>query len=524
MLALSFLGVHRGLWTPDEPREAEISREMLLSPSVVPTLDGEPFVEKPPLYYWSVAAAFRLSGEPSAAAARAVSGLAGFLTLVLVWAWGRRSHSNGAGLLAAVMLATSVQFLVSTHWVLLDPMLMLFTTAAAWAAWELLDGQGGRIPAVGLYAALILALWTKGLIGPVLLAAGLACYWLLDRHRPIARRLRLLPGATAVVISLAVLGWLLYRTGGRELVWEWAWINHVERFIHPTTTGHHKPLPYYLWTLPVAVLPWIVPLLDTLRPSRWRGTGRVLRLKRYAGALVAGMFLVLSAAATKRETYLLPLLPPLFLLLAADSVEWWQARAQRQGWGKGWWIQLGFVGFVALAPAAGTLVYLRRPDPLAVGLLAAAAALLTSAVSAARRQRGWRAPAALLACSLVGAAGLAVLPGRMLDRDKDMAPFVAWIDGRLPSGEPVYAVGADESLEGIVPFVTGRRVVSIGPSDLAPGAGPLPSFVVVQSGAGKPVDPLAGAPYVLEKGRLFGNARWIGLWQRSLPVALGASP
>jgi 4-amino-4-deoxy-L-arabinose transferase-like glycosyltransferase len=64
LLAVCFIGLGRGLWTPDEPREAEISREMSLSPTVVPTLDGEVFIEKPPLYYWTVASVFALTGKP----------------------------------------------------------------------------------------------------------------------------------------------------------------------------------------------------------------------------------------------------------------------------------------------------------------------------------------------------------------------------------------------------------------------------------------------------------------------------
>ena len=518
LLALSFLGVHRGLWTPDEPREAEISREMLLSPGVVPTLNDRPFVEKPPLYYWTVAGAFALAGGPSAASARAVSGLAGFLTLVLVWAWGRRAHSPAVGLLAAVMLATSVQFLVSTHWVLLDPMLMLFTTAAAWAAWELLDGQEGWMPAVVLYLAAILALWTKGLIGPLLLGAGLGCFSLVERHRRVGRRLHLLPGAISLAVALAVLVGFIDLSGGHAAVWQWAWVNHVQRFVHPTTTGHRKPLPYYLWTLPVAVLPWIVPLVDALRPSRWKGAARGLGLKRYAASLVVGMLLVLSASSTKRETYLLPLLPPLFLLLAVVSFERWEESRQRARWGSAWWSQLGVVGFVAMAPAIGAMAYRHRADPLAVSVLVAGLALCTVSGLAVRRQQPRRAAAALLACALVAAAGLAVLPGRTLDGDKDMAPFVAGIGSDLPPGEPVYAVGVDETLEGIVPFVTGRRVVAVEESSLVGAtadARTRPPFVVVQSGHGHPADPLAGAPYVFQQGRLFGNARWIGLWRLS---------
>src|SRR3984885_3516781 len=99
LLLLALLGCNRGLWTPDEPREAEISREMALAPGVIPTLNGQRFIEKPPLYYWVVAAAFRVSGGASVLAARAVSVLAGVATLLLLLHWGSTAHGRSAGLI-----------------------------------------------------------------------------------------------------------------------------------------------------------------------------------------------------------------------------------------------------------------------------------------------------------------------------------------------------------------------------------------------------------------------------------------
>src|SRR5271156_269 len=93
---LALLGCNRGLWTPDEPREAEISREMLLAPAVIPTLNGQRFIEKPPLYYWLVAAVYKLSGGPSVLAARAVSVLCGLATLALLYYWGASAYSPRA--------------------------------------------------------------------------------------------------------------------------------------------------------------------------------------------------------------------------------------------------------------------------------------------------------------------------------------------------------------------------------------------------------------------------------------------
>ena len=92
-------------------------------------------------------------------AARAVSVAAGWATLLLLLHWGAAARSLRAGLISACLLATSVQFIVSTHWVLIDPLLMLTTTLAAWAAWELLAQRTDSAPRrLLLYLALLLAL------------------------------------------------------------------------------------------------------------------------------------------------------------------------------------------------------------------------------------------------------------------------------------------------------------------------------------------------------------------------------
>jgi len=363
LLLLGLLGCNRGLWTPDEPREAEISREMLLMPSVIPTLNRQRFIEKPPLYYWVVAGVFRLTGGPSVLAARGVSVAAGLGTLALLFCWGASAHSRRAGLLAAFMLATSVQFMVSTHWVLIDPLLMLSTTIAAWAAWELLARRDSAWLRLTLYLALGLALWIKGLIGPVLLGAGLLAYIVIDRPAHW-RRLRPLLGIALLSAAVAVLALAILNQGGRAALWEWAYVNHVQRLFSPGATGHRQPLAYYLWTLPYALLPWLVPLIEALRPAHWRrqsvAAGAAARaatpdVARYGALMSGAMLVLLSISASKRETYLLPVLPLLFIWLGIRSDQWWQQWQPRSGpaLGAAWWLQVTLLCvFCVMAPLA----------------------------------------------------------------------------------------------------------------------------------------------------------------------------
>ena len=69
---LAVLGARR--LSPDEGRYAEIPREMLQrSDLIVPVLQGDPYLDKPPLLYWLVAASYRLFGVSEAAATAASS-------------------------------------------------------------------------------------------------------------------------------------------------------------------------------------------------------------------------------------------------------------------------------------------------------------------------------------------------------------------------------------------------------------------------------------------------------------------
>jgi 4-amino-4-deoxy-L-arabinose transferase-like glycosyltransferase len=525
LLLLAVLGCNRGLWTPDEPREAEISREMALAPSVIPTLNGAPFIEKPPLYYWTVAAVFRLTGGASVLAARAVSVVAALATLSVLVLWGSAAHSRAAGALSAVMLASSVQFLVSSHWVLIDPLLMLCTTLAAWSAWELLGRRDSTGRRVLFYAALVLALWIKGLIGPVLIASGLLVYLLIDRPAHW-RRLRPLMGIGVLGLAVLLLGFAIWRQGGSAALWEWGYVNHVKRLISPGNTGHRQPLLYYLWTLPYALLPWLSPLLEALRPAHWQrvrlaGLPTLSDPARYGALMSAGMLLLLSISATKRETYLLPLLPPLFLWLGIRTCEWWQnwqLRLKPQ-LGVLWWLQVLLLCIYLLAAPIAGLVWLRAPNPWLIAALTiaimSAAALLRFSFLRERLRAGWAA----LFCAVVAAAIILALSPALLNDTKDMGPFVRWVGQQVPPGSPIYVVGVDETLAAEIPYYTGRAALPVPIASLRaaepvlPGASPgRPQWVVLQDNHDGRAASLAPA-YTLVGARSFGAHRALQLWR-----------
>ena len=517
LVLLALLGCNRGLWTPDEPREAEISREMLLNPGVIPTLNGERFIEKPPLYYWTVAGLFRLSGGPSVGAARAVSVAAAVATLALLVAWGSAAHSRTAGWLAALMLATSLQFLVSSHWVLIDPLLMLSTTVAAWSAWELLARRDAPWLKLLFPLSLVLALWIKGLVGPVLVVAGLVTFLLIDRPS-YWRRLRPVSCTSLMLLAVLLLGLAIWEQGGNAALWEWGYVNHVQRLLNPSgASGHRQPPLYYAWTLPFALLPWLAPFFEGLRPSAWRrvhvpGLPMLADPARYGAIVSAGMLLVLSVSATKRETYLLPLLPLIFLWLGIRTTEWWQ---QWQGGpasrlGMAWWLQALLLGLYALGIPVAAWVWLRRPDMRVIAALLIDALCVGVMLSCAVRGQRLRAARAALGCAVAGSAVTLWLAASLLDPIKDMGPFVREVSAMLPPRYPVYALGVDETLRAEFPFYSGRPVMALRPAQ-------HPEWVVQQDNHdGRAVN--LSSSYDLLLDRSFGSGRTLQLWRLRFPV------
>src|SRR5262249_60192269 len=136
----------RGLWTPDEPREADIAWRMSLqSDRTRPSLAGVPFLEKPPLSYWMSAATLTLFGD-SAAAARTPNLLYAVIGALSVAALALAMQTDvcAAAIAAVVAMSALTAFRVSV-WLAPDACLLAGCAAPALRA---LRGHGAapRVP------------------------------------------------------------------------------------------------------------------------------------------------------------------------------------------------------------------------------------------------------------------------------------------------------------------------------------------------------------------------------------------
>jgi 4-amino-4-deoxy-L-arabinose transferase-like glycosyltransferase len=312
----------RGLWTPDEPREADIAWRMSLqSDRTLPQLAGTAFLEKPPLSYWMSAGAVSLFGD-SAAAARAPNFLYALIGALCVGALALAMHSDAmAAVIAALVAMSALLAYRASVWLAPDSCLMAGCALALLGAWRGYRAPAGPQKALG-YALMHLgaAIGFMAKSAPGWLVPGLALLTLIiwERRWSELRRWELYAGFA--LQALIILPWLIAvaRTAqGTDALRALFWNNIFGRFTHIAapaaldyTSGHHNPPGKYLLELPVYLLPWTVVVLAALVRA-WTG-GRSQDASatawRFALAATLPFLALLSIAATARDIYAAPAL------------------------------------------------------------------------------------------------------------------------------------------------------------------------------------------------------------------------
>lgn len=304
---------------PGEGMHAEIARELMQGTGVLPlTLAGVPYLDKPPLLYALMAAAFGLAG-PSEAAARLVSALAA-LVAVGATAWlGARLAGGRTGLVAGLALLTSLGFFVYGRYV--RPEALFVATLALGFTLVLsgvVDERPGRTSAgLAAFGLAALAKDPLGLVAPPL-AIALAMA-LAGRLRPLGRWLPW-PGV-AVAAVLAFAWWALAEAATPGFAWYTVVDNHalnVARARHfpdedvPLSAGEFTAVAL------LGAAPWVLPAGAVVwRLARQRAWREPAEIPWVALALWATGVLALTALSPFRlPHYGLPAYPAIALLAA----------------------------------------------------------------------------------------------------------------------------------------------------------------------------------------------------------------
>ena len=351
-----FGGDQLGLVGADEPRYAQIAREMLaahnqgcaavhaeivprsLSPlalksslhcllagTITPILNGQPWLEKPALYYWRAMGFFREFGVSDWSARLPSSSGAGFLVLMIFLHM--RRFRPGGHLDAALITLSSLGIVAFARGASTDMQLAapFCIGMLGWYAWY---ETGKKFWLFDLYFFGAAATLAKGPVAPFLALIIIFLFVALRREWTLLRRTIWLPGVLLYLVM--VLPWYIAVQRSNPGFLRFFFLEHnLERFA-TNRFQHHQPAWYYLLVLVIALIPWTVlaarALVDAVQISiaEWkvRRSGA-----HYLGNPRAGdafpEFLVLwavfpivffSFSGSKLPGYILPSIPPLTIL------------------------------------------------------------------------------------------------------------------------------------------------------------------------------------------------------------------
>lgn len=443
---------YRKLVNPDEGRYAEIPREMVASGDwTTPRLNDIKYFEKPALQYWATAAAYTLFGEHQWTA-RLWSGLTGFLGVLMVFFTGRRLFGAQAGRYAALVLGSSLLWVLIGHVNTLDMGVSFFLSAAV-CAFLLAqhDGADARARArwmLAAWAALAFAVLSKGLIGLVLPGTALVLYALLERDWRLVGRLRLVAGV-ALLLALTLPWFVAVSRANPEFFRFFFIYEHFERFL-TKQHGRYQPPYYFIPVLLAGMLPWTVTLIDALARAWKRETQRRFQSQRFLLVWAAVVFLFFSVSGSKLVSYILPMFPALALLV---GVRLTRLGARALAWQT---LPAALAGIALLALLPGIEGYASREVPVemfyayADWLIAAALVLIAGAAACGWLARRGKTDAALIALAAAGLVfGQLALSGHESLSKANSAYHIAQkIKPELKPGMPFYSVNTyDQSLQ-----------------------------------------------------------------------------
>ncbi len=356
ILLVYFLGLTIPLVGPDEPRYAQVAREMFERGDwITPTLGGYHWFEKPALLYWLQIASYNLFGV-SEFAARFGSALFGIGTVASLWILGRHvdatnndqpstNHfANWLGLIAA----STVGIIAFAHGASFD-IILTFPITAALVSFYVYDSAVDRrrysIALILFYFFIGIAVLAKGLVGIIFPFAIVAFYHLLSWRLP--RRTFVVSLLWGMCLAAAVAAtWYvpMYMRHGYEFIDQFFIQHHFQRF---TSNKYFHPQPFYffIWVLPLMTIPWIpffiLSLWDLGKQTfvgdeHKAGEEKEARAPRsllyFAFAWLVVPTVFFSFSGSKLPGYILPAVPAAVILTAAYIYRFvqksaWRARA-----------------------------------------------------------------------------------------------------------------------------------------------------------------------------------------------------
>ncbi len=389
-IILYFLNLGRwDLWSPDEPRYAQVAKEMINRGDwILMHYNGNTYADKPPLFFWLIAFSSFLWRGFSSFSVRFPAAFFGTLTVLLTFFLGKTLYSSRTGFLSGLILATSLEFSYLSTRANIDTTLTFLTTASLlcffqWyrrgqgkakdmkkAEVEVKVGEKAKMRNLliyGFYIGMALATLAKGPVGFILPLSVSLIYLVVQKDWGGMRRMRLLSGMALFLVI--VLLWYLPALfeGGEDYLQATLFKHSIDRYAQGWSKG--RPIYYYLYNFPIDFLPWVffIPAAVAYGFSREKVEKRGEFL--FLFLWFALIFIFFSISKGKRGIYLLPLYPAVSLMVGKL---WDDFISTPMDHFRNAWISVPLYGLMGVALVAGAalpwILSIKFPSYLPYGL------------------------------------------------------------------------------------------------------------------------------------------------------------
>lgn len=449
--AILFVGLgNSALWDRDETEYAQAVIEMEQSRNwLIPTLEGEPFIEKPILLYWVTYASQKAIGK-SEWGWRFASALLGVISCLLTYEIGRALWGTKAGFFAGLILASSILYAGSLKLLMTDPLFINFSLLSLF--FYILSWKKSGFASAGLlalsYASAGLAMMTKGPIGGFVVPIYLIFEFFYRRgsFKDFLFKTCVKHGLlTAIPVAIAAPWFLFSFSEQTQATSKFFIYDNLIRFL-VGMEGHTGPTYYYVLILLAGFFPWFFFFVHWAVKD-WRErrkTSQPISAETFLLCVWSlFLFVFFSISANKLPHYILPAMPAMAILIGkfwADQVTDGPVELRPSfAW------TLGFSALLLVGPAA--FLFAKRAHylsfqlwlPFILQFAFAAAAFLFS------RKREWRKSfyglcAASFAFLL--SANLFALP--WIERFRVLKPIGVAIREKVPADAELVGYGFSE--------------------------------------------------------------------------------